>query len=211
MIMKEIKKEEIDKTNSKTTSMNKNGLNFDVNELTARLEEFSGHNISSPSDCEWLAKDFETRANEKISVNTLKRLLGFLTYNNRTHYKSTLDTVARYLGYKDSDELGKSMSIPASGFGCDRNIINSSDLEEDDTIDITYRPGRSISLEYLGDHKYTISDCENTHLMYDDILTIHQFVIGQPLYIMNVRREGKDLGVYTCARLGGLTSLKLNE
>lgn len=190
--------------------MNNKNQSFDINMLTAMLEERSGHCINSPADCEWLSVDFETRAGEKISVNTLKRLLGFLTYNH-THYKSTLDTVARYLGYKDSEELSEAVSFKGSNPGSDKYCIDSDDLEEDDNISITYRPDRYISLEYLGNHKFTIKDCENTHLMYDDILTIHQFVMGQPLYIMNVRREGKNLGRYTCAKLGGLTSLKHND
>ena len=55
-------------------------------------------------DCELLAPDIESATGEHIGVNTMKRLLGFIA-DERTPRTSTLDVIARYLGFDNWEAL----------------------------------------------------------------------------------------------------------
>lgn len=183
---------------------------MDINILIKVLESRCGHTLTSPQDIEWLARDFKSRANESISVNTLKRMLGFLPYSKR-HYKSTYDIVARYLGYKDWNELEKLPQFQSSDFSHNTDVLFTDDLNEDDQVSITYSPDRRIEFEYWGNHKFCVTSSENSKLEEDDIVVIHQFMLGNTLYVADVKRGGISLGEYTAAKMGGLTSIKYNK
>ena len=68
------------------------------------LREKSGNEILLSRDCELLALDVESVTGEHIGVNTVKRLLGFIA-DEREPRTSTLDIIARYLGFTDWDAL----------------------------------------------------------------------------------------------------------
>lgn len=124
---------------------------MDTNVLKQLLEKRSGHTLTSAADCEWLALDFKTRCGESIGVNTLKRLLGFLEYDGKTFRPSTLDIVARYLGFNNWDETEKALRDTVSDFGDNPNVLNDDSLAVGDSVTITYNPDRKITFEYSGD------------------------------------------------------------
>lgn len=178
--------------------------------LKQLLEKRSGHGMTSPADCEWLAHDFQSRTHLAISVNTLKRLLGFLPYD-KTHRTSTLDVVARYLGYDNFSELENSAAVKPSNFGNDTSILNANELAKGSIIEITYKPDRNIRFQYQGDDKFVVTHSMNSQLQENDIAVIRQFVLGYPLIATTVMRNGNSLGEYTAARIGGLTSIRWRQ
>ena len=62
------------------------------------LKRKSGNELRLPSDCEYLSLDIESKTGVRIGATTLKRLIGF-AQDERTPHTSTLDAIARYLGY----------------------------------------------------------------------------------------------------------------
>lgn len=52
--------------------------------------------MQSAADCEWMAMDIKSKLHDGPSVNTLKRLLGFLPYDKQ-HRDSTMSFIAHYL------------------------------------------------------------------------------------------------------------------
>ena len=78
-------------------------LSFEIKEL---LKQKSGKALTSPADCDYIAIDIFSVTNEHIGVNTLKRLLGFLNEECNARI-STLNIIAKYLGYPDWEALSK--------------------------------------------------------------------------------------------------------
>lgn len=62
------------------------------------LRQKSGNDLYLPSDCEFLSLDIESKLGVHIGATTLKRLLGF-AQDERTPHASTLEVLAKYLGY----------------------------------------------------------------------------------------------------------------
>lgn len=181
---------------------------MDRQTLKQMLERRSGRSITSAADCEWLALDFKSRVGESIGVNTLKRLLGFLNHDVATHHASTLDVVAHYLGYRKWGDV-ESLAVP-SDFGHTPEVLNVDALAFDQTVNMAYRPDRTLKLRYEGESKFTIVASENSKLKVGDVVTIHQFALGHPLFVEDVVRDGISLGEYTAAKIDGITSIDVD-
>lgn len=181
---------------------------LDVEKLKQLLGQRAGYGITSAADCERLAIDIQADAKETISANTLKRLLGILPYN-KTHRMSTLDIVARYIGYGSWRELEKSADGIPSDFGDDANAVNTDALAIGSLVEVTYAPNRRIVFRCQGEGYFVVEESENSKLAKGDEAMIRQFAIGSPLLANNVIHDGQNMGKYTAAKIGGIMSIKL--
>ncbi|MBR5039320.1 MAG: hypothetical protein IKX65_11455 [Prevotella sp.] len=172
------------------------------------LKQKSGSELRLPSDCEILSLDIESKTGERIGATTLKRLIGF-AQDERTPHTSTLDAIARYLGYAHWDELSKIEDKGNSDFDALDDEVRSVDLKPGTSVQITYLPDRKVTLEYIGDGYYLVIDSENSKLQKGDEVEIHNFVLHHPLLVVNVLRNGESLGQFTAGRVSGLSSIKL--
>lgn len=172
------------------------------------LKQKSGSELRLPSDCEILSLDIESKTGERIGATTLKRLIGF-AQDERTPHTSTLDAIARYLGYAHWDELSKIEDKGNSDFDAPDDEVRSVDLKPGTSVQITYLPDRRVTLEYIGDGYYLVTDSENSKLQKGDEVEINNFVLHHPLLVVNVLRNGESLGQFTAGRVSGLSSIKL--
>lgn len=172
------------------------------------LKSKSGSELRQPYECEVLALDIESKTGVHIGATTLKRLIGF-AQDERTPHISTLDAIARYLGYAHWDELSEIEDSGNSDFDAPEEEIRSADLEPGTCLEITYLPDRKLSLEYLGDSRFRVTASENSKLHKNDEVEIHHFVLHHPLLVVNVWRDGESLGQFTAGRVSGLSSIKL--
>lgn len=172
------------------------------------LKEKSGSDLRLPSDCEFLSLDIESKTGIRIGATTLKRLVGFANDERQPH-TTTLDAIARYLGYAHWDELSKIEDNGNSDFDSPDDEIRSADLQIGANVEITYLPDRRLTLEYLGDNRYRVTASENSKLQKDDEVEILNFVLHHPLLVVNVWRDGESLGQFTAGRVSGLSSIKL--
>ena len=172
------------------------------------LKAKSGNELRLPSDCEYLSLDIERKTGVRIGATTLKRLLGF-AQDERTPHASTLDAIARYLGYAHWDELSQIEDKGNSDFDASDDEIRSADLQLDAHVEIAYLPDRRIGLRYLGNQRYCIVESENSKLLVGDEVEIQNFVLHHPLLVLNVWRNGESLGQFTAGRVSGLSSIKI--
>ena len=164
--------------------------------VTDLLKQKSSRDFRLPSDCEYLALDIESVTGEHIGVNTLKRLLGFID-DEREPRISTLDVIARYLGFDNWDVLSIYDSRSNSSFESSAEEIRVSDLSIGQCIQISYLPDRQIEIAYLGANRFRVVKSINSKLKTDDQLTITHIVQGYPLLVSEVVRDGKSLGSFT--------------
>lgn len=172
------------------------------------LKSKSGNDLRLPSDCEFLSLDIESRTGVRIGATTLKRLIG-LAQDERVPHASTLDAVARYLGYAHWGELAEIEDNGNSDFDTHDGEVRSADLQPGASVEITYLPDRRLVLQYLGDCRYCVTESEKSKLQEDDEVEILNFVLHHPLLVVNVWRKGEPLGQFTAGRVSGLSSIRL--
>ncbi len=180
-------------------------LPFHVIEL---LKRKSANDLRLPADCELLSLDIQGKTGVRIGATTLKRLLGF-AQDERTPHASTLDAIARYLGYAHWEELAKIEDRGNSDFNSSDDEIRSADLQVGKVVEIAYLPDRVVTLRYLGNNRYKVERSQNSKLQADDEVEILNFVLHHPLLVVQVWRNGESLGQFTAGRVSGLSSIKV--
>ena len=168
-----------------------------------KLREKSGNEIRLSRDCELLALDIESVTGEHIGVNTMKRLLGFIA-DERTPRTSTLDVIARYLGFADWDELRLFDENSSNSSFDDRDEYLACNLEQGQQLVISYPPNRSLTIEYLDGNRFRVLESENSKLLPGDMLTLTHIVRGYPLLVAEVIRDGQNLGAFTAGKAHGI-------
>ncbi len=173
------------------------------------VEKRFGAKVRYPQECEALAVAIREATHESLGTTTLKRMLGFVGGVSRAR-RSSLDIIARYLGYGDYDLLAKDLDEDAeiSDFRTVENIT-SEDLMEREQIQLTYEPHRMLRLEYLGQNLYIVKESKGSKLQKGDRLLIAGFYVGFELVISDVERSGRHLGSYIAGKQGGLTSIEI--
>ena len=167
------------------------------------LREKSGNEILLSRDCELLALDVESVTGEHIGVNTVKRLLGFIA-DEREPRTSTLDIIARYLGYDDWEALRLMDANSSNSSFDDRDEYLACYLEIGQRVLVSYPPNRTLTIENQGDNHFIVLESENSKLQKGDQLTLTHLVRGYPLLVADVMREGRSLGAFTAGKAQGI-------
>ncbi len=172
------------------------------------LKRKSESDLRLPSDCELLSLDIQSKTGVRIGATTLKRLLGF-AQDERQPHTSTLDAIARYLGFAHWDELTAIEDKGNSDFDTAIGEVRSADLQVGSEVEVTYLPDRCVVFSYEGDNRYKVVRSENSKLQAGDEVEILNFVLHHPLLVMQVWRDGSQLGQFTAGRVSGLSSVRL--
>ena len=181
---------------------------MDKNILVKMLSRRAGYDVATPHGADRLQKEIEAFTGDRLSVNTLKRLVGIMPYEGEQR-PSTLDIVARYLGFRDAKELQAFADGKVSDFALPSDYIDLPTLEGDVTVVLEWSPGRRISMRRLPDGRYILTEAFNSKLRAGDILDIGVVAEGLPLLAREVIREGVSLGPYSAATEGGLTKVEI--
>ena len=172
------------------------------------LEQKCGREIRLSADCEYLALDVESVTGEHIGVNTLKRLLGFIE-DERQPRTSTLDIIARYLGFENWQTLQVYDDKSNSSFDSTADEIRVNDLALGQHIQISYLPDRRLTIAYQGHNRFLVLLSENSKLHQGDTLQITHIVRGYPLLVSEVMRNGQSLGSFTAGKAQGISFMLL--
>ena len=182
-------------------------LSFHIQEL---LRNKSGNELRQPSDIEQLTLDIEKITNEHIGVNTMKRLLGWLS-DERTPRTTTLDVIARYLGYDNWEVLQELDAKSNSSFGETDHSIVTEKLPVGQMVHITYQPDRQLTLKSMGGQNLLVTESLNSKLHVGDIITVTHIVEGYPLLVADVQRDGEHLGAFTAGKARGISFIVQTE
>lgn len=75
-----------------------------IQRLREAVESVSGRRMQTPKDFDYLRNCIYEECHEMVSISTLKRLWGYNRYDN-TPRKSSLNPIARYVGFRDWDDF----------------------------------------------------------------------------------------------------------
>ncbi len=150
-----------------------------------------------------------------ISESTVKRMFGLYgatsAERGRTPHASTMDILAKWLGYDGYEEI--LAEIGEGGSSSEFTALESIDVAEltpGVQVQLSYHPSRRIKMTYMGDFEFVVDDSLNSKLLAGDRLRITHLIKNQELIAGEVTRGGCSLGAYRGAKDGGLTSLMIN-
>ena len=133
--------------------------------------------------------------------------MGFLDENREARI-STLNIIARYLGYPDWEALSKA-DVSNSTFDNATEDLIVENLSKGQKVEITYLPNRRLVLEYQENFKFIVKESENSKLHIDDTIEVQHLLLNYPLVASNVMRQGENLGQLKAGVVSGLKSIKL--
>ncbi len=184
--------------------------NIYIQSLLSSLEEYHARPIRTTVDFEALSITVEQQTSERISASTLKRLWGYVSDKHEPR-RYTLDVLAKYIGRRDFDtfcEWISSQKLSDSDFFTVKKII-SAELQRGTQIEIGWSPDRYIILDFLGENQFRVKSSENSKLDVGDEFSVTTFMLGYPLYIPSVVRQGVVLPSFVGGKSGGLTVLSI--
>lgn len=182
----------------------------ELNYLLSEVEKRYGRRVSTSTDFEALSVVIEHDINELISSSTLKRLWGYVS-SNPVPRISTLDILCRFIGFKNFSEFReslKSSDVYESSFFTAKSI-SSADIQEGNRILIGWMPDRMVELSYMGNNIYKVTSNQNSSLQEGDEFELLTFLMGYPLYIPRILRNGEYTPSYIAGANDGLTTLEL--
>ncbi|MGN1215041.1 MAG: hypothetical protein ACI4TJ_02225, partial [Candidatus Cryptobacteroides sp.] len=152
----------------------------------------------------------EKETGELLSPSTLKRLYGYVSLSTVPR-KSTLDILARYLGKKNycsfCTELHNDPALDSTFFSA--KTVNSSSLDKGDLLRIGWAPDRVVTLEYLGNDCFEVASSLNASLRAGDRFEQVSFMLGYPLYLTRIFREGEYTPAYVAGKKDGLNQIEV--
>ncbi len=147
---------------------------------------------------------------ELLSASTLKRLWGYVSLKPIPRL-STLDVLCRYIGKRDFKAFCNSLkdeSFYDSGF-FSAEYVDVRDLKTGAAVTIGWNPNRLVCLKYLGESEFEVVASENSKLLPGDRFQLSHLILGYPLYISSILRDGKQTPSFVAARSDGLNLLKV--
>ncbi|MDE7414691.1 MAG: hypothetical protein K2N05_13000 [Muribaculaceae bacterium] len=172
------------------------------------LSERCGCDVTTPAGSAVLANDIEAKTGEKLSANTIKRLMGIIPYRFIPR-SSTLDIIAKYLGFSSWDLFLAKINDSISDFNVENPFIEVNELGIGDEVSFKWEPDRRIRLRHRGDGICEVIEVENSKLTQGDLLHLIQLAEGYPLMAKEVIRDGKSLGNYTTAKTKGIYGIRI--
>lgn len=177
----------------------------DYRALCEAVEQKSGKRMQTPLDFEWLEEKIENKVKEQVSASTLMRLWGYR--QGVATRQSTLDILARYLGYADYVMFCQwspaDKDEPQSDEVVSRHL-QTSDLQEGQQVELTWYPDRRCVIELRSDGQYEVLEAKNTKLSVGDTFRCDIFIEGEPLYLSQLIHEGRPPVVYVAGKKDGI-------
>ena len=180
----------------------------ELNYLLSLVEKRYGRRIATTSDFEALSVVIERDTSELVSASTLKRMWGYVS-SKPVPRISTLDILSRFIGKQDFKDFCDSLKNNPefdSGFFSSEYLI-SSELADGAYLTIGWNPGRSVKLKHISDDKFVVESSLNSHLKVGDEFEVSSFMLGYPLYIPRILRDGQYTSSYIAGAADGLTLL----
>ena len=183
-----------------------------MHELLQRLEEAIGRRLSTSVDYTYMSEQIAARTGQSISSTTLKRIGGYLDEDVTTR-RSTLDLLARALGYNDFDAYlsqrteRRPDSNPAMG-----QWLDASKLTRGSLVELSWFPDRRCVVRYLGDESWEIVSAVATRLAAGMRFRCRHIIAGQPLQIvLEPSPINAHMAPYICGRTHGIRFRILNS
>lgn len=182
----------------------------EIQELKSLVEKRFCHRLCTTNDFESLSALLLTEMKTPISTSTLKRIWQYVN-DEHVPRMSTLDILARYVGHADFMAFCKWQKEGAgqsSAFFSAERIV-ASDLSIGNEVEIGWAPNRLVRLCHKGEGMFEVVNVHESKLMVGDLLPVASFILGEPLSVPYIIRNGENTLPFVAGKNGGLTILSL--
>lgn len=184
----------------------------EIEELKQLVEQKYTKSLCTTTDFEEFSLYLRIKKGKNISASTLKRIYGYVNDDHKPRM-CTLDLLAQYVGYTDFKAfvlwLKYSTKYNSSFFMADQ--LTSYQLTIGTEIMVGWTPNRMLTLRYEGNSTYVVVRAENSKLMQGDRFVTGCFIMGQPLYLPYIERDGDRTMPFVAGRNGGISVLKIKQ
>ena len=180
--------------------------------LLTEVENRYGRRIATTTDFESLSFVIEHQTGEQISSSTLKRLWGYVSLNP-TPRIATLDILSKVIGHKNFKAFCESLKV-SKGFVSTfftAKYQTVAELKAGVEVSIGWTPNRLVRLKYHCDFQFEVISSENSQLLPGDRFELSEIIIGYPLYISRILRNGEYTASYVAGRNKGITLMKIES
>lgn len=170
------------------------------------LEERIGYEIHYPSDCERLMYEIAQSTHQRIGVTTLKRLFGFIG-GTSTPRMSTLDILASFLGYRNYNDLIRSLDPDNEVEQAPILRLNAKDVGAGMHVRLFFN-GSYLCVEHKEEMLFQVLQSTDTALRKGDCVQICSFRVGYPVYVRSLLRDGLPLKSCILAKVSGVERIE---
>lgn len=174
--------------------------------LCEAVEQKYGKQMQTVQDFERLEEKIHDKTKEHVSASTLMRVWGYRKEGVSTR-QSTLDVMARYLGYADyvtfCQWAPNKDDEPQSDEVVSRHL-RTSDLKVGQYVELTWQPDRRCVVQLQKGKVYKVIEAEQTKLSVGDTFLCDIFIEGEPLYLSQLIHEGRSPMVYVAGKKSGI-------
>lgn len=188
-------------------NMTNTELSEEIAMLRNDVERKYGKRIATSTDFARLSKEIAEEKVGYVSQSTLKRIWGYVNDTYSAHRTSTLDNLARYIGFSNFDGYVKTLrdgKANVSGFNSETSL-DVSTLSAGAEVELSWHPNRVIVMKYLGDLTFMIISSKKSKLKVGMRVKCLTLVKGQPM-LMNVVSENESIAcVYIAGKINGIS------
>lgn len=162
-------------------------LDYAIASLRNDVSRLFGKRLETTTDYQRLADAITASRTGYVSASTLKRYWGYVKSNYSTKRLTSLDALARYVGYDDFNHYMATLDYQ-EGADSDYNSAVSLDvqtLRAGTRLSLDWHPDRCVIAVYEGDLTFKVEESRNSRLNPGMIFKCLTMVKGQPL-ILNV-------------------------
>ncbi len=173
--------------------------------LRKAVEEKTAFRVMTSKDFDKLSEVIVESGAGYVSTSTLKRIWGYVKGTPGRH-SSTLDILARFIGYADSAEFFefcKAQDESESGYKSGR-ILNVPELTSGVRLCLSWMPDRELVIRYEGENTFFVEEARNTKLAKGGKVRMLRIVEGEPLVMDVLDEEGKVRSVYEAGKVNGV-------
>lgn len=173
--------------------------------LCQEIEQKVRLEICTPLDFEWLEEKIANKVKERVSASTLMRVWGYR--KGVCTRQSTLDILARYLGYADYVTFCQWSPTKDDEPQSDEVIsrhLRTSDLKVGQKVELTWQPERRCVVQRQKGKSFLVVEVEQTKLSVGDTFECDIFIEGEPLYLSQLVHEGRPPMVYVAGKKSGI-------
>ena len=174
--------------------------------LCSDIDALFNRPLQSPKDFEMLRERIYARLHVMIGRTTLMRVWGYVD-DNSTPRTSTLDVLAKFLGYRNWAEYQTNALLPKeqqSSPVMSRRLSVADELKVGDKVRLTWQPDRVCDIEYMGELRFKVTASKMTRLREGDTFRCSLVVEGEPLYLDDLRQGDCPPVAYVCGKQNGV-------
>lgn len=181
-----------------------------ITQLKKMVEERLGRKPDSPANFNILALDIMDETGETVSVSTLKRMWGYVSYQSKPS-TTVLSVLARYVGQSDwATFCLQQMNTSDSDF-LTTGTVKADTLKKGDIVELEWLPNRYCKIECLGSSRFRVLESRNSKLFPGNTFKAEFFAKGMPFYVTDLRQDLYEGRIYVAGERHGLKKVTMTR